>query len=226
MRGDQAPQLAGFQRLTIVPSPLSQFVFAEPQCQASGDDNQHGRPPNERLATAGSRPPKWLSVHGYLNTFVLSSSLLPEGLGKGRRMSAAGSTVRRSQRGFTLIEIMVVVVIIGLLAAIIAPNVIGNIDKALVTRTQGDIRSIETALNLYRLDNFRYPTTDEGLQVLVAGSGGGKNYLSSVPADPWSNPYLYIYPGQQREFDVFSYGADGQQGGEALNADIGNWNLD
>ncbi|MFP6828195.1 MAG: type II secretion system major pseudopilin GspG [Gammaproteobacteria bacterium] len=141
-------------------------------------------------------------------------------------MSAAGSTVRRSQRGFTLIEIMVVVVIIGLLAAIIAPNVIGNIDKALVTRTQGDIRSIETALNLYRLDNFRYPTTDEGLQVLVAGSGGGKNYLSRVPADPWSNPYLYIYPGQQREFDVFSYGADGQQGGEALNADIGNWSLD
>jgi len=141
-------------------------------------------------------------------------------------MSAAGSTVGRSQRGFTLIEIMVVVVIIGLLAAIIAPNVIGNIDKALVTRTQGDIRSIETALNLYRLDNFRYPTTDEGLQVLVAGSGEGKNYLSSVPADPWSNPYLYIYPGQQREFDVFSYGADGQQGGEALNADIGNWNLD
>jgi general secretion pathway protein G len=141
-------------------------------------------------------------------------------------MSAAGSTVGRSQRGFTLIEIMVVVVIIGLLAAIIAPNVIGNIDKALVTRTQGDIRSIETALNLYRLDNFRYPTTDEGLQVLVAGSGGGKNYLSNVPADPWSNPYLYLYPGQQREFDVFSYGADGQQGGEALNADIGNWNLD
>jgi general secretion pathway protein G len=141
-------------------------------------------------------------------------------------MSAAGSTVRRSQRGFTLIEIMVVVVIIGLLAAIIAPNVIGNIDKALVTRTQGDIRSIETALNLYRLDNFRYPTTDEGLQVLAAGSGGGKNYLSRVPADPWSNPYLYIYPGQQREFDVFSYGADGQQGGEALNADIGNWSLD
>ena len=141
-------------------------------------------------------------------------------------MSAAISTVGRSQRGFTLIEIMVVVVIIGLLAAIIAPNVIGNIDKALVTRTQGDIRSIETALNLYRLDNFRYPTSDEGLQALVAGSGEGKNYLSRVPSDPWSNPYLYAYPGQQREFDVYSYGADGQQGGEALNADIGNWNLD
>jgi len=128
--------------------------------------------------------------------------------------------------GFTLVEIMVVVVIIGLLAAIIAPNVIGNIDKALVTRTQGDIRSIETALNLYRLDNFRYPTTDEGLQVLVAGLGGGKNYLSSVPTDPWSNPYLYLYPGQQREFDVFSYGADGQEGGDDIDAEIGNWNLD
>ena len=141
-------------------------------------------------------------------------------------MSVVESTVGRSQRGFTLIEIMVVVVIIGLLAAIIAPNVIGNIDKALVTRTQGDIRSIETALNLYRLDNFRYPTTEEGLQALVSGSGEGKSYLNSVPPDPWSNPYQYVYPGQQREFDVFSYGADGQEGGEELNADIGNWNLD
>ena len=137
----------------------------------------------------------------------------------------------RRQRGFTLIEIMVVVVIIGLLAAIIAPNVIGNIDRALVTRTQGDIRSIETALNLYRLDNFRYPSTDEGLQALVTNPGDSsapnwKSYLPTVPSDPWSNPYQYIYPGQQREFDVYSYGADGQEGGAELDADIGNWNLD
>lgn len=134
-------------------------------------------------------------------------------------------------RGFTLIEIMVVVVIIGLLAAIVAPNLIGNIDKAAVTRAKGDIRSIETALNLYRLDNFRYPTTDQGLQALVTNPGEAtarnwKPYLSSVPSDPWSNTYQYLYPGQQREFDVFSYGADGQEGGQDIDADIGNWNLD
>jgi len=136
-----------------------------------------------------------------------------------------------SQRGFTLIEVMVVVVIIGLLAAIVAPNLIGNIDKAAVTRSRGDIRSIETALNLYRLDNFRYPSTNEGLQALVANPGDAtapnwKPYLNSVPVDPWSNMYQYRYPGQQRDFDIFSYGADGQEGGAEINADIGNWNLD
>ena len=146
-------------------------------------------------------------------------------------MSPARSPVGLLQRGFTLIEIMVVVVIIGLLAAIVAPNLIGNIDKAAVTRAKGDIRSIETALNLYRLDNFRYPTTDQGLQALVTNPGEAtarnwKPYLNSVPSDPWSNTYQYLYPGQQREFDVFSYGADGQEGGEDIDADIGNWNLD
>ena len=147
-------------------------------------------------------------------------------------MSSAGSTVGLSQRGFTLIEVMVVVVIIGLLAAIVAPNLIGNIDKAAVTRAQGDIRSIETALNLYRLDNFRYPTTDQGLQALVTNPGEAaapnwKPYLNSVPSDPWSNTYQYRSPGQQRpDFDIFSYGADSQEGGEEINADIGNWNLD
>jgi general secretion pathway protein G len=146
-------------------------------------------------------------------------------------MSPARSPEGLLQRGFTLIEIMVVVVIIGLLAAIVAPNLIGNIDKAAVTRAKGDIRSIETALNLYRLDNFRYPTTDQGLQALVTNPGevtarNWKPYLNSVPSDPWSNTYQYLYPGQQREFDVFSYGADGQEGGEDIDADIGNWNLD
>ena len=146
-------------------------------------------------------------------------------------MSFARSAGGKSQGGFTLIEVMVVVVIIGLLAAIVAPNLIGNIDKAAVTRARGDIRSIETALNLYRLDNFRYPTTDEGLGALVVNPGGvnapnWKPYLNSLPTDPWSNTYQYLYPGQQGEFDVFSFGADGQQGGEDINADIGNWNLD
>jgi len=127
---------------------------------------------------------------------------------------------------------MVVVVIIGLLAAIVAPNLIGNIDKAAVTRARGDIRSIETALNLYRLDNFRYPTTDQGLRALVTNPGESvapnwKPYLPSVPSDPWSNTYQYRSPGQNRpDFDIFSYGADGTEGGAELNADIGNWNLD
>jgi general secretion pathway protein G len=146
-------------------------------------------------------------------------------------MSVAKSRVRISQRGFSLIEIMVVVVIIGLLAAIIAPNVISNIDRALVTRAESDIRSIETALNLYRLDNFRYPSTDQGLQALVTNPGEAaapnwKRYLDSVPTDPWNNEYQYLYPGQQREFDVFTFGADGQAGGADLDADIGNWTID
>ena len=146
-------------------------------------------------------------------------------------MHSAGSTAAPAQRGFTLIEVMVVVVIIGLLAAIVAPNLIGNIDRAAVTRAKGDIRSIETALNLYRLDNFKYPTTDEGIEALVSNPGEAtapnwKAYLRGVPSDPWNQPYGYLYPGQQGEFDVFSLGADGQAGGEDINADIGNWDLD
>jgi|TARA_B110000263_G_C15274752_1_gene495305 general secretion pathway protein G len=136
----------------------------------------------------------------------------------------------RYERGFTLIEIMVVVVIIGLLAAIVAPNLIGNIDRAVVTRARSDIRSIETALNLYRLDNFRYPDTQQGLQALISNpsdpaTSNRKAYLNNIPSDPWSQPYRYQSPGQRGEFDLFSYGADGQEGGEDINADIGNWNV-
>jgi general secretion pathway protein G len=146
----------------------------------------------------------------------------PESVGRSRRQS-----------GFTLIEIMVVVVIIGLLAAIVAPNIIGRIDQAAVARARQDIRAIESALNLYRLDNFKYPTTDEGLQALVTKPGGNSapnwksgGYLARLPKDPWDNPYLYLYPGQRGELDIFSYGADGQEGGEDNNADVGNWDLD
>lgn len=139
---------------------------------------------------------------------------------------------RRAERGFTLIEIMVVVVIIGLLAAMIAPNIIGQLDRAEINRARQDVRSIETALNLYRLDNFRYPTTDEGLEALVTNPGeqsapnwksGG--YLSAIPRDPWNRPYLYLNPGQQGDFDIYTLGADGQEGGDGNNADIGNWDL-
>lgn len=135
----------------------------------------------------------------------------------------------REERGFTLIEIMVVVVIIGLLAAIVAPRVIGNIDTAAVNRAKQDIRSIESALDLYRLDNFNYPTADEGLQALVGGANAAgaqsKQYLRSLPRDPWNNTYLYEYPGTHGEFDVYTLGADGQEGGDGINADIGNWDL-
>lgn len=130
--------------------------------------------------------------------------------------------------GFTLIEIMVVVVIIGLLAAFIAPNLIGNIDRAAVTRAKADIRTIDNALNLYRLDNFKYPTTEEGLQALVTTPGEAiapnwKQYLRSLSPDPWNNPYQYSFDGS--DYRIFSYGADGQEGGEGINADISNLDL-
>nr|VFK57420.1 MAG: general secretion pathway protein G [Candidatus Kentron sp. TUN]VFK65772.1 MAG: general secretion pathway protein G [Candidatus Kentron sp. TUN] len=123
--------------------------------------------------------------------------------------------------GFTLIEVMVVVVILGILAAIVVPKVMDRPDAARVTKAEQDIRALDNALSLYRLDNFRYPTTDEGLEVLVAG---GK-YLSRLPKDPWGNEYLYLQPGEYGEVDIYTLGADGQPGGDGFNADIGNWNL-
>ncbi len=137
-----------------------------------------------------------------------------------------------AQKGFTLIEIMVVVVILGILAALVAPNVISRIDDAQINRARQDIRAVESALKLYRLDNFKYPTTEQGLEALVTQPSdpsirnwrqGG--YLDKLPMDPWNNPYQYMYPGQQGEFDIFTFGADNQPGGEGINADIGNWNI-
>ncbi|HEY5565659.1 MAG TPA: type II secretion system major pseudopilin GspG [Gammaproteobacteria bacterium] len=138
----------------------------------------------------------------------------------------------KTENGFTLIEIMVVVVIIGLLAAMIAPNIMRQLDRAEINRARQDVRSIESALDLYRLDNYRYPSTEEGLKALVTNPGetiapnwvkGG--YLKSMPEDPWNREYLYLQPGQHGEFDVYTLGADGQEGGEDNNADIGNWDL-
>jgi general secretion pathway protein G len=131
--------------------------------------------------------------------------------------------------GFTLIEIMVVVVILGILAALIAPNVISRIDEAQVTKVKQDLRAIESALKLYRLDRFRYPTSEEGLNALVTRPSDASvpwpqgGYLDRLPTDPWNRPYLYLQPGNNGEFDVYTLGRDGQQGGEGLDADIGNW---
>jgi len=167
-----------------------------------------------------------------INQRVLSSAPVVHRL-QGANQGAAmmRTSLRALEQGFTLLEIMVVVVIIGLLAAIVVPNFVGNIDKAAMSRAKQDIRGIETALNLYRLDNFRYPSTSDGLQALVTNPGEAtapnwKAQLRKLPIDPWNHPYQYAYPGQHGEFDVFSYGADGQEGGEGINADIGNWDLD
>lgn len=144
--------------------------------------------------------------------------------------------IRRRQvskiRGFTLIEIMVVVVIIGLLAAVIVPQVVGQVEKARISKAQQDIASLETALTMFKLDNSKYPGTDQGLQGLVVQPSdpsirhwkpGG--YVKRVQKDPWGNDYQYVFPGTHgSEYDLFSLGADGQPGGEGENADIGNWN--
>lgn len=145
-------------------------------------------------------------------------------------MRVIRTPLRVAEQGFTLLEIMVVVVIIGLLAAIVAPSFIGQIDTAAINRAKTDIRGIETALNLYRLDNFRYPSTSEGLGALVTNPGEAnapnwRQQLSRIPVDPWDQPYQYAYPGRRGDFDVFTLGADRQEGGEGINADIGNWDL-
>ncbi len=142
--------------------------------------------------------------------------------------------MRQRQSGFTLIEIMVVVVILAVLGALVVPKILENVDKARVTRAQSDIRAIQTALDLYRLDNFKYPTTEQGLQALVKQpsdptitnyrSGG---YLPSLPKDPWNNLYIYASPGADgRDYDITSYGRDGKQGGEGYDADISTTTLD
>ena len=145
-------------------------------------------------------------------------------------MRAIKAPLRVSEQGFTLLEIMVVVVIIGLLAAAVVPQLIGNVDRAAVGRAKQDVQQIENSLNLYRLDNFRYPSTSEGLEALVSNPGEAsapnwRQVLKSIPRDPWDQPYHYASPGQHGDFDVFTYGADRQEGGEGVNADIGNWEL-
>jgi general secretion pathway protein G len=137
------------------------------------------------------------------------------------------------QNGFTLIEIMVVVVILGILAALVVPKIMSRPDEARVVAARQDIGALAQALKLYRLDNKRYPSTEQGLQALVSKPGqapipeGWKNggYIEKLPQDPWGHPYQYLNPGLRGEIDIFSYGADSAPGGEGLDADIGNWQL-
>jgi general secretion pathway protein G len=139
----------------------------------------------------------------------------------------------RTPRGFTLIEIMVVIVILGVLAALVVPRVLDRPDEARVVAAKADIATIQSALKFYRLDNQRFPTTEQGLSALVVKpeqppvppnwKPGG--YLERLPKDPWGRPYQYLNPGLKGEVDVFSYGADGQPGGTGIDADIGSWDL-
>ncbi|HEV7489433.1 MAG TPA: type II secretion system major pseudopilin GspG [Rhodanobacteraceae bacterium] len=139
------------------------------------------------------------------------------------------SAPRLRTRGFTLIEILVVVVILGILAMIVIPRVMEEPGRARVVRARQDIASIVAALSIYKLDNFVYPSTEQGLEALVTKPSGEPNApnwsqrLDRVPKDPWGHPYQYQHPGQHGEIDVFSYGADGKAGGEGEAADIGNW---
>lgn len=148
---------------------------------------------------------------------------------------SASSSYSRSNRGFTLIEIMVVVVILGILAAIVVPRLLSRPDEAKVTKAKVDMKSIEEALGLFKLDNGFYPSTDQGLKALVEKPTIGRipanysidGYLKRTPTDPWSNDYIYLSPGlHSHNFDLISYGADGQPDGENFDADINSWELD
>ena len=143
--------------------------------------------------------------------------------------SAPRRVAKSVARGFTLIELMVVLVIIGVLAALIVPNVLDRTDDARATAAKADINNLMQALKLYKLDNQRFPSAEQGLEALVNKPTAGnvppnwRRYLDKLPADPWGRPYQYIFPGVKGEVDIFSLGADGQAGGEGKNADIGSW---
>jgi general secretion pathway protein G len=148
--------------------------------------------------------------------------------------SSAKTTVQVRDAGFSLLELMVVVVILSILALVIVPRVIDRPDQARAARAQSDLAAVSSAVKLYRLDNFRYPTTEQGLAGLINqpatspvptnwATGG---YMDRLPVDPWGQPYQYLAPGVHGDFDIFTYGADGSPGGSGADADIGSWVLE
>jgi general secretion pathway protein G len=157
------------------------------------------------------------------NQLSTPSNFLKTAASKQKTLRALAS------KGFTLIELMVVLVIIGVLAALIIPNVLERADEARVTAAKTDISNLMQALKLYKLDNQTFPSADQGLQALATKPTQGvapsnwKSYVDKVPNDPWGHPYQYLAPGIKNEVDVMSFGADGQSGGEGKNADIGSW---
>ncbi len=143
------------------------------------------------------------------------------------------SIPQKAQKGFTLLEIIVVVTIIAILAAYIAPKVVGRAGDARISKAKNDIRVLESSMELYKLDNFTYPSTDQGLDALVSKPAGSElkhwrrgGYIKKLNRDPWGNDYQYQQPGANGDFDIYSLGADSAAGGTDEAADIGNWNLD
>ena len=158
--------------------------------------------------------------------FLARRSVPSRAQGAGRGFT---SPRRRSGAGFTLIELLVVLVIIGVLGALIVPNLFSSLDDARATAARTDIKTLVESLKRYKIDNQRYPTAEQGLDSLVRKPAAGptppnwKPYLDKLPADPWGRPYQFLNPGVNGEIDVFSFGADGQPGGEGINADLGSW---
>lgn len=159
------------------------------------------------------------------------------GFPRARPQDSISSLAPRSLKsvaGFTLIEIMVVIIILGILAGLIVPRLMEEPEKARVVKAKLQIESLATALKKYRLDNGDYPTTEQGLQALVEKPSIGKipskypdkGYIPKIPTDPWGNDYIYISPGDQEDFEIISYGADGEEGGEGKNADIRSWEIE